>query len=1042
MKIAHFADIHLRPFDRHDEYKSAFQEFFDNATDYNLDGIVIAGDILHEKTQRITPEVIEMVVWLFTEMAKIAPTYIVLGNHDGNLKNLHRKDAISPIVNALDNPRLHLYLKSGTYPINDEYNLCVYSPFDEKGWDNVEAEEGKINICLFHGSVQGSTTDMDYELEGDVDTTFFVDYDFTLLGDIHKHQFLDHEKRIAYPGSTLQQNFGESINNHGFLLWDIRDRDDFDVEHIEIENKKPFITLKWNGSQKTSHLLFEAGKYPDGSRFRVYSEKKVPQQDKKIIENELKKRKKASLIVYKNDKIKGTILDEDTNKQLRRDLRDAPTVYQLFENFMGKNSFTNYQWSKINDIIINYLEKLKETENVIRGRTWIPRRIEFDNIMQYGEENVVNFDSCNGIVGIFAPNMSGKSTMIAAMVYALFGRLDRDILQNHYHGMVNNRKDECSAIFYFTVSGQNYKVHRVTERVEKKDGRYGAKNKVWFYKMTDDWDEAEPLHREKPQDTEKAIRNVVGTLEDFKLTALANQRNVEAFMRERVTVRKQHLARFRDLQPLDFLYNQAKSDWSAQKASLKVLTALDWDKEIRNLEIEKENLKKKIEDHESFLEILRDGISNAKNELSQRGGDNIISVEDMEKQQDVVALLEEQKDLTESKIKETIDKKQELQNQLSKIVEKKNGIDVEKIRKKLEKKNELEKEIHGLKEKLRGAIKTLESKEKTVKKLDVVPCGDKYPTCRYIKDAHIEKNNIKPQKELIKSIEENIQKCEILIVDDEDYANKLKEHQSLEKKEISIIRNMSSISVESLKQKLENIESKIKTETEKLKEMEMHVSHDDSVKDIQEKIENINKEIKEVDNKRILSATRIGKIENEIDVLRSDKIKYDEISNNCVIYEQLTYAFGKKGIPNQILRKDLPAINMEIREVLQGIDEVDAVEFELEEESDKLDIYVESNDTRIPIELCSGAQLVIASIALRVGLMRASNLPKPDMFILDEPFENTDSSRVDSVIKMIESLKKWFKKVILISHMESIKDTADILIDISVKGKNSYVYHV
>lgn len=1038
MRIAHFADIHFRPLDRHKEYQKTFQHFFDN--NYNLDAIVIAGDILHEKTQRITPEVIEMLAWLFTEMAKIAPTYIILGNHDGNLKNLHRKDAISPIVKALDNPRIHLYIKSGVYSINDKFNICAFSPFDEKGWHNVSPEDGKINLCLFHGSVQGSTTDLGHEMDGEVETSFFDDYDFTLLGDIHKFQFLDDEKRIAYPGSTLQQNFGESINNHGFLLWDIRDKDDFDVEHIEIKNNKPFVTLKWKG--KLSHLVFEAQKHPEGSRFRVYSEKKIPQQDKRRIEHELKNRTKASLIVYKNDKIQGGIVDDETNKQLRRDLRDSSTVYGIFQNFIGKDSFNPSQWEQVEGIIVNYIEQLKEFENVVRGRTWIPRRIEFDNIMQYGEGNIIDFDSCEGIVGVFAPNMSGKSTTIAAMVYALFGRLDRDILQNHYHGMVNNRKTECFAKFYFTVSGQNYMIHRTTKRVEKKDGRYGAKNQVWFYKMTDDWDEDEPLHREKPQDTEKAIRNVVGTLEDFKLTALANQRNVEAFMRERVTVRKQHLARFRDLQPLEFLYGKANADWSVQKSLLKALVALDWDAEISKLQLEKENLSQKIENNESMLETLRDGLNKAKGDLSNKGGDNIVSPEDIEDQEEIVSDLESEKEKIQIQISAIEERKKELQSKLDKIVEKKSNIDVDKIREKLEKKNELEKQISGLKEKLKGAIKTLESKEKTIKKLDVVPCGDQFPTCRYIKDAHEEKKNIKPQKELVKSIEKDIQRCEILIVDDEDYSKLLKEHSNLEKKEISIIKKISSVSVEAYKERLKIVKIKLSAAQKKLKEMELNVCDDNSIKDLKYKIEKIQDEIKEVDNARILAATRIGKIENEIESLRSDKIKYEEISDKCKIYEQLTFAFGKKGIPNQILRMDLPAINAEIKEVLEDIEGVDSVEFELEEESDKLDIYVESNDTRIPMELCSGAQLVIASIALRVGLMRASNLPKPDMFILDEPFENLDSSRVDSVVKMIESLKKWFKKVFLISHMESIKETADVLIDVSVNGKNSYVYHV
>lgn len=1047
MKIAHFADIHLRPLDRHDEYRQAFQYFFDNAKILQVDAIVLAGDILHEKTQRITPEVIEMVAWLFTELAKVAPTYIILGNHDGNLKNLHRKDAISPIVKALNNPNINLFLKSGTYPISEKISLCAYSPFDEKGWGGVEPDQGKINICLFHGSVQGSTTDMGYELDGEVETSFFNKYDFTFLGDIHKFQFLDKEKRIAYPGSTLQQNFGESIKNHGFLLWNIRDKHDFDVRHVEIENKRPFVTLEWkkesgkDDSQKFSKFLYEANKYPNGSRFRVYSERKIPQHDKKRIEHELKEKKEASLIVYKNEKLGTAIASEETNKQLRRDLRDPSTVFNLFKSFIGEDILNKSQFDLASQIIENYLESLKEDESTTRGRTWVPRRIEFDNIMQYGEGNMINFDSCEGIIGIFAPNMSGKSTTIAAMVYALFGRLDREILQNHYHGMINNRKESCFAKFDFTVSGENYRVHRVTERVEKDGGRYGAKSKIYFYKMTDAWDELEPLHREKPQDTEKAIRKVVGSLEDFKLTALANQRNVEAFMRERVTVRKQHLARFRDLQSLDFLYGKANADWATQKTLLKSLTALDWDSAIFTLQAEKEKTVQNIENYESLLEILRDGLSRVKEDFAKKGDGNTVDQQELDQQELVVENLKEEKRKIELQIEAVTERKIELQSKIDEIVEAKSKIDVDKIREKLAKKNELEKKMSGLKEKLNAAFKVLEQKEKTIKKLDIVPCGDSFPTCRYIKDAHIEKKNIVPQKDLIKEIESDIQKCEILIVDDVDYEKRLKEHSDLEKKEIALIRKISSVSVEALEHKLENVSTKLISNKEKLKEMEINFSDDDSIKELRNKIEKIKVEIKETDNKRILSATRIGKIESEIDNLRSDKIKFEELNEKCKIYEQLAFAFGKKGIPNQILRMDLPAINSEIKEILQDIDEVDSVEFELEEESDKLDIYVESNNTRIPIELCSGAQLVIASIALRVGLMRASNLPKPDMFILDEPFESTDSSRVDSIVRMIDSLKKWFKKVFLITHLESIKGTADTMIEVSVKGQNSYVYH-
>ena len=120
--------------------------------------------------------------------------------------NKDRQDAISPIISALDNPNLHLYKESGVYPTGvSGINWCVFSCFDETGWQRVRHVEGDINIALFHGAVWGSKTDIDWEIEGDVTVDLFESFDFSLLGDIHRRQFLNTSKTIAYCGSTIQQ---------------------------------------------------------------------------------------------------------------------------------------------------------------------------------------------------------------------------------------------------------------------------------------------------------------------------------------------------------------------------------------------------------------------------------------------------------------------------------------------------------------------------------------------------------------------------------------------------------------------------------------------------------------------------------------------------------------------------------------------------------------------------------------------------------------------------------------------------------------------
>jgi len=258
LKIAHTADIHWRGLSRHDEYREVFTAFVKDCKKNKVDHIFVGGDIFHTKTTGISPEYIDQLTWWLEAMAEVAPVHLTLGNHDGNLTNLSRQDAVSPIVQALNNPRIHLYKKSGVYEFQPGYNWCVYSLFDEEGWTQVQPETGKINIACYHGPVQGSVTESGWELdESQVKVEFFKDYPFVLLGDIHQMQHLGFRDTssgtkkpwISYPGTPVQQNYAEELN-HGYLLWNIKDENDWDVTFKKLPNPKPFVTIQWSGSQE------------------------------------------------------------------------------------------------------------------------------------------------------------------------------------------------------------------------------------------------------------------------------------------------------------------------------------------------------------------------------------------------------------------------------------------------------------------------------------------------------------------------------------------------------------------------------------------------------------------------------------------------------------------------------------------------------------------------------------------------------------------------------------------------------------------------
>jgi DNA repair exonuclease SbcCD nuclease subunit len=208
MKFAHLADTHIRNLKYHKEYKEVFRKLYMKLKEEKVDCIIHCGDIAHTKTQ-ISPEFVEMCSDFLFNLAEIAPTYVILGNHDGNLKNSNRQDALSPIAQALKHPNLKLLKDSGETEINDQFTINVLSVFDRDNW-KLPTNRDRVNIALYHGAVSGVKTDTGWTMEsGEDDINIFNNFDYGFLGDIHKtNQLLDAEGRIRYSGSTVQQNHG------------------------------------------------------------------------------------------------------------------------------------------------------------------------------------------------------------------------------------------------------------------------------------------------------------------------------------------------------------------------------------------------------------------------------------------------------------------------------------------------------------------------------------------------------------------------------------------------------------------------------------------------------------------------------------------------------------------------------------------------------------------------------------------------------------------------------------------------------------------
>ena len=101
-----------------------------------------------------------------------------------------------------------------------------------------------------------------------------------------------------------------------------------------------------------------------------------------------------------------------------------------------------------------------------------------------------------------------------------------------------------------------------------------------------------------------------------------------------------------------------------------------------------------------------------------------------------------------------------------------------------------------------------------------------------------------------------------------------------------------------------------------------------------------------------------------------------------------------------------------------------------------------SDDKKWPLELTSGMEKFISSLAIRVGLINVSNLPRPNFLAIDEGFGNLDSGNLNSIFRLFDYLKTEFEYIIVISHIDLMRDVTDNLLEINTStGLSSVIYN-
>jgi DNA repair exonuclease SbcCD ATPase subunit len=1043
-KIYHIADVHIRNVKRHNEYRQVFEKMFDEIRRRGTDDSIIylAGDIAHAKLE-MSPELLKEISWLFTECSKLCDTILITGNHDCNMNNLDRLDVLTPIVEALNLPNFHYLRDTQVYSIGG-VDFGVFSIFDDKkNWPKADTLFGNKKIALFHGPVDNSQTDIGYVVSSRHFTTEMFDgYDLALLGDIHKRQQMISPKgcKVVYAGSLVQQNFGETLDKHGFLVWDL---DTMSYEEVDIQNDYGYYTLDIDKG-----VVPVVNNIPKHPRLRVRLSNTDTADTKKVI-TEIKMRYGVDdFTIIRTDSLAKSKTGNRDNKLDFEDVADVNYQNSLIKEYVERMMpFTTpedieglYEINQdINSRIIH--------DDIQRNINWKPVKFTFSNMFSYGENNKIDFTKVGGLMGLFAPNAAGKSSLFDAISFCLYDKCSRAFKASN---ILNNRKQDFDCHLHFQVNGIDYHIKRTAKTINK-----GKNVKVDVQFWREDDGRTTLLNGTERRDTNQIIEQYVGKYEDFVLTALSLQGNNSIFIDKSQSERKDLLAQFMGLNVFDKLYETATEDIKEVSVLIKNFKKTDFTSELAEKAIELKDKKVELKELEKSLKLKSDDVIDLGERIVGLSAelvpmDGNLNIDELN--QSKTKLESTLNDYTASfQTKQTtISTNTDLIADVSKSMEDKKefyisedvSISVEEAHR-----NYLQAEVdynqadtkHQL---LRQKIQSAKDK---IAHLD----NHEYdPNCKFCCDNVFVKDALKAKEEL-EGLEDSfdyslddISGCLNVINLFEPSKEQFKQFLELSTK---YHRGYSAIETE--KAELNGLTTKIQLAQHQLEVVEQNIrkyyENEETIKrntQIQNVINGLQNTKREIEAEVVATNKQIsglnGSISSIVAFVEEIKRKMNEVKDleeKNRLYTYYLDSVKRDGIPYELISKALPVIENEINNILGQVVDFGIV---MEVDGKSINAKIVYDDQEWPLEMCSGMEKFVSGLAIRVALINICNLPRPNFLVIDEGFGTLDSDNLSSLFMMMQYLKTQFDFIWMISHLDAMRDIVDGLIEI--KKENGF----
>jgi DNA repair exonuclease SbcCD ATPase subunit len=696
-------------------------------------------------------------------------------------------------------------------------------------------------------------------------------------------------------------------------------------------------------------------------------------------------------------------MDKNYQRELIKSLLESKGQEDLYDKVISIDNAVE------NALIAN------DTE-VTPFKRWYIKKIEFSNFLSFGEDQVLDFEKCNGITVVESdpPNFGGKTVLTVDLLLFLFFNTTTKTTKAEEIFNRFTDKNKVTVKGDILIDGEDYIIVRTIERKKSKAGEWNVKTELDFFKKLADG-QLQNFTGEQRRETENFIKTSIGDMDDFLMTIVTTASNLEDLIESKPTARGQVLSRFLGLEFLKKKEETGKELYSSfskgmisnvyNTENLKQDITLSKE-EIGRLEGEITDSDSKIEDVDKRLQKgqeYKDGLLNSKHADIDR---ELITI-------------------NPDRLKD------EIGSQKTKIVETKKQIkDVKVVEPKEfyheDKHDEIKDSMKTVNGELILAQNKVEEIEDLVKKfgdgIQCEHCGIK------LMEAALTKKKIDELSDWEKKVEKLSKKWKDLDSKEKSYTQLKKDFDEYERNKL--IKEKYEISLESQEMKLGQLETKLSEYESVQEKIKKNNEIDAQIIKANMRIDDLIGEKRNYERVKDQNQVKIDQLRAKIEKNHELILQIAEEFEKEKVYKLYLEVFGKNGITKLIMKTMMPLINQELQRLLQ-----DSCYFNLEirvNDKNEVEFVMIDNSTGIEKLMVSGSgyERTIAAMALRAVLSKVCSLPKPNISVWDETFGKISNENLEMVGEFFTKMKDYFEKIFVISHNPLISNWGNNIVTI------------